>query len=563
MSSSTSLFGRAGSRYSSLSPIGKRKFWGFLTLLFAAVLLHDLQPGAYVFAQTESGEQVEAGSADDSDHDHHDGEHAEGEHDAAHGDSHGGAGGDDHGGGHANPVAPVLAGIVVILFFAKIGGDLCERVGMPAVLGELTVGIIIGNLDSLVGINVLHFMEPPASGAHPDGFDPGAILYILAEIGVVLLLFEVGLESTVGEMMKVGVSSAIVAILGVVAPIALGYGVGMLFFDGWEVPLFLGATLCATSVGITARVLKDIGRSQDTESQIILGAAVIDDVLGLIVLAVVSGAIAAASAAGPPPTDANATLAEGGEAASVAVIDDASEHGATSLEWQIVQIVLLAIGFLGGALLLGNLNFPGAVFNYASSLRGHGLLVTFALVICFLFAFLANYMGLATIVGAFAAGLILERVQYEELETKEAVELEEAIRPLTAIFVPIFFVEMGMQVDLMSFLDSSVWGLATLLIIAAVIGKQICSLGVREPGLNKLSVGLGMIPRGEVGLIFANEGRKLVSHGESVIDTSTYASVVVMVMVTTVVTPPLLKWSMGKAEETGDLPPDEAPPRIG
>jgi Kef-type K+ transport system membrane component KefB len=299
---------------------------------------------------------------------------------------------------------------------------------------------------------------------------------------------------------------------------------------GWQVHAFIGATLCATSVGITARVLKDLGCAQRTESKIILGAAVIDDVLGLIVLAIVSGVILE------------------GEVRLVSLL----------------QIVGLAFGFLAVALLLGALQLPRAMFHAASFLRGHGLLVVTALVICFGFAFAANLVGLAPIIGAFAAGLILEGAHYQEVGDQrwQSRNLEEALAPLSALLVPIFFVEMGIQVDLASFQDPSVWTLAATITVMAVIGKQVCSLGVREKGLNRAAVGLGMIPRGEVGLIFANEGRKLVANGEPVINAGTYSAVVVMVMFTTVITPPLLKWSLAKKspQSDEDSQQEETPP---
>lgn len=428
-----------------------------------------------------------------------------------------------HAGGHSDPVAPVLLAILVILLLAKIGGDLFERLGMPAVLGELTIGVILGNMAWLSGWHGLDFLRPEA--------DTGHTIDILARIGVVLLLFEVGLESRVSEMVSVGKSSLYVAILGVVAPMLLGWGAGILliredslfaadipllerlFPDGmWQAHVFIGATLCATSVGITARVLKDMGAAQQTESRIILGAAVIDDVLGLIVLAIVSGVI----------TQGEISLAG------------------------LFKIVGLAFGFLAGAMFLGAIRLPRFLFKYASYLRGRGMLVATALVICFGFAYAANLVGLAPIIGAFAAGLILEGAHYRELGKKENRSLEDALAPLTALLVPIFFVEMGMQVDLASFADPSVWGLAAAITVMAVVGKQLCALGVREEGLNRMAVGLGMIPRGEVGLIFANEGRRLVANGEPVVEPGTYSAVVVMVMITTMVTPPLLKWSMSK-----------------
>jgi len=460
--------------------------------------------------------------------------------------------GEDHG--HSSPVAPVLAAIVLILLMAKVGGDLFERVGMPAVLGELCVGIVLGNLaflsSSLFGIewHRLDFLHAPeeinvaqklgefeeeleATGGDlqrhrqniaslreeisaVDPYSPGAVVKMLAEIGVILLLFEVGLESNVRDMMSVGASSLLVAVLGVVAPMVLGYGVGawLLPDRGWQVHVFLGATLCATSVGITARVLKDIGRSQQRESRIILGAAVIDDVLGLIVLTVVSGVI---------------------------------EQG-DNFQWSTLALtVFKAVAFLVGAVLLGGNWLTRPLFHAASVLRGHNLLVATSLVICFGFAWLANLVGLAPIVGAFAAGLILERAHYQELGRREEIELEEALAPLTALLVPIFFVQMGIMVDLGSFAAPTVWGLAAALTAAAIIGKQACALGVMERGLNRLAIGLGMIPRGEVGLIFASVGMGLQTvTGESVIRSTTYSAVVVMVILTTMVTPPLLKRAM-------------------
>lgn len=430
-------------------------------------------------------------------------------------------------GGHTDVVAPVLAGIVIILLLAKIGGDVFERIGFPAVLGELSVGVLLGNAALLTGwmdgsanlewlrglILQLEFLRAPPEGVPGDPYSAGAALKVLASIGVVLLLFEVGLESSVRDMLSVGPSSLLVAILGVVAPFGLGWLVGatLLPHKGGEVHAFLGAALCATSVGITARVLKDLGRSQAREARIILGAAVIDDVLGLIVLAVVQGVIV---------------------------------YGVVSV-LSIAEIFGKSLLFLVGAIVIGTQLFTRPLFKLASFLNGHGLLVATSLVICFGFAWLSNWIGLAPIVGAFAAGLILEHTHYRELGHKENLRLEEALAPLTALLVPIFFVEMGIDVDLRSFQDPSVWGLAAALTAAAIVGKQLCSLGVLEPGRNRLAIGLGMIPRGEVGLIFAKIGKDLLTHtGEPVISASTYSAIVVMVMITTMVTPPLLKWSL-------------------
>jgi len=238
------------------------------------------------------------------------------------------------------------------------------------------------------------------------------------------------------------------------------------------------------------------------------------------------------------------------------VITASNRAGAEAdLPWgEIGKIVLWACGFLGGALVLGMLSVPKAVFRAMAVLQVHGLLVTTALMICFGMAYLANLIGLAPIVGAFAAGLILENAQYSDLEHRENVELEKAMQPLAALFVPIFFVQMGMGVKLDSMADPSTWTLALSLTFIAIIGKQICAFGVFEKGLNRLAVGLGMIPRGEVGLIFADQGRRLLSDGQPVISDATFAAIIFMVMVTTLVTPPLLKWSLNRRGSVGPPP---------
>jgi Kef-type K+ transport system membrane component KefB len=266
-------------------------------------------------------------------------------------------------------------------------------------------------------------------------------------------------------------------------------------------------------------VLQDLERSTTKEAQIILGAAVIDDVLGLVVLALAQGIIASMSAA---------------------AIGGAARFGVADL----AIIVAKAMGFLLVALALGQF-ISRPLFKAASYLRGSGLLIITALAICFTFSWAANAAGLATIVGAFAAGLILEKVQYQELRAERGErELEELIKPLASLLVPIFFVEMGVHVDLRSLADFSVLGLAVALIAVAVVGKQACGLGVLEKGVNRTAVGLGMIPRGEVGLILAAIGLQLRIGAERIVDASTYAALVLMVIVTTLVTPPLLKWSL-------------------
>jgi Kef-type K+ transport system membrane component KefB len=405
---------------------------------------------------------------------------------------------------HGDPVAFVLISLAVILLAAKLGGDLASRLGQPPVLGELVFGVLLGNL-ALAGFPVL---EPLKN-------DPA--LDMLARLGVVLLLFEIGLGSTVAQMIAVGLSSFMVATLGVAAPFALGWGVG-----AWLLPhasvyahVFLGATLTATSVGITARVLQDLGRSASREARVILGAAVIDDVMGLVILAVVTGVIAAADA-GVAPSYAGVT-------------------------WIVVKAVL----FLAGSVTVGVIVSP-MLFSLASLLRQREVLLAVGLAFCFTLSWLADAIGLAPIVGAFAAGLILEDVHYRKFLDRGEPSLEVQVHPLSSSLVPVFFVLMGMRTDLGSFLEPGVLGLAAALTAVAIIGKQACSLGVIGAGIDRISVGLGMIPRGEVGLIFANIGLALTVRGEPVIDRSTFSAVVVMVMVTTLVTPLALKWSLGR-----------------
>src|SRR4051794_1281911 len=405
---------------------------------------------------------------------------------------------------HADQVSAVLVALTVILASAKLAGHVSVRFGQPAVLGELLAGVVLGNL----GLAGLHAFETIAATPTVE---------ILAQLGVVILLFEVGLESTVREMFKVGWPSLLVAVLGVATPFALGWGV-----SAWLLPdrseyvhAFLGATLTATSVGITARVLKDLGRSRSPEARVILGAAVIDDVLGLVILAVVSGVI---------------TSANRGETMS---------YGA-------IGVVLgTAVAFFFSALALGVV-LSRHIFRVASRLRGSGVLLATALIFCFGLAYLASLVGLAPIVGAYAAGLILEEAHFRPFVTRGEQELERLLHPISAFLVPVFFVFMGMHVDLTAFARLTVVGLAAALTVAAIAGKLACSGGAIGGRLDRLSIGIGMIPRGEVGLIFANIGLGLTVAGQRIVDQAVFSALVIMVIVTTIVTPPALKWSLGR-----------------
>jgi len=411
-----------------------------------------------------------------------------------------------------------------MLALAKIGGDLMERVGQPAVLGELIFGILLGNL-TLFKLGVLD--QFVTNVVH----DPTVITFltILAEIGVILLLFEVGLESTVREMLSVGLSSLVVAVLGVIAPIGLGFLLGLWFLphEPWTVHLFLGAVMAATSVGITARVLRDIGQMERRESKIILGAAVIDDILGLVVLAVAQGAVIA------------------------------SNTGTSLSIGAVLLIIVKAVGFFIGAIILGML-LSRRMYWAATFLRVQGVLLTLTLGWCFLVAYLGSLVGVAPIVGAFAAGLVLEDATFRDWKGGEA-ELESLLRPITSFLVPVFFVFTGMNVNLQTFANPAILGFAAVLTIVAIGAKQVCALGVRDRTLNRQAIGFGMVPRGEVGLIVASIGRTMKTpEGHPVISDNTFSAVVIMVVVTTMITPPALKWSMlrkGAAPPPGPTPP--------
>jgi len=420
------------------------------------------------------------------------------------------AGGDA---GETHALEPTtLVGIAVMLVVAKIGSELFERMGQPAVLGELLGGIVLGNL--------VIFGFTAAEPLKTNG-----TIAALAEIGVIILLFEVGLESDLKEMMEVGGSSLFVAALGVIAPFLLGWAVSAYFIpeEATLAHIFIGATLCATSVGITARVFKDLGKLTTREARIILGAAVIDDVLGLLILAVVAGAIKASA-------------------------------GGTSLALSdVAMIAIKALVFLILAILVGHSLMP-RLLRGAGRLESRGVLLTLAIAFCFLLAWAASTVGLAPIVGAFAAGLILDEVHYQPREGRVERDLNDLLQPVSTVLVPVFFVLMGLKVDLRLFARIDILGFALILTLAAIVGKQVCALGVLERGLDRLTIGLGMIPRGEVGLIFAGIGATLMlptSTGvtEPVINSGTFSAVVIMVIATTLIAPLALKWSLKRVKQ--------------
>ena len=387
---------------------------------------------------------------------------------------------------------PILY-IILILVFAKVFGELAERIGQPPVLGELVGGVVLA-------ATVFKWMHVQASENLP--------LLVLAELGVILLLFEVGLESDLEEFLRVGPSAFMVAVVGVAGPFAAGYFGSLLFDLPHTTAVFIGATLTATSVGITARTLTDMGQLRTSEAKIILGAAVIDDVMGLIILAVVTGLVMT---------------------------------GSTSA-WQIGQTTALAIAFLVGAILIGVPVAPH-LLNIAKKLRTRGILTISAFLFCLALSYLAHEVKLATIVGAFAAGLVLAR-------TEDLAHIQERIKPVADILVPIFFVMVGIRVDLdvINPLNPQTKGTLAfmgMLIAVAVVMKLFAGLGVLRRNVNRIIVGVGMIPRGEVGLIFATIGLtgKIITPGE-------YAIIITVVVITTFITPPLLKLAFrGKTKQ--------------
>jgi Kef-type K+ transport system membrane component KefB len=393
--------------------------------------------------------------------------------------------------------------LALILIFSKVFGELAERIKQPSVLGELVAGVILGG-------SVLAIVPSVAGMAGYDTF------HLLAEVGVAILLFEIGLETDLKDLIKVGFTSMLVAIVGVIVPFALGFA-SILVFEKYGllgnvdpnftilIAITVGATLTATSVGITARVLSDMNRLQSGEAKIILGAAVMDDILGLIILGVVSGLI------------------------------ESSESGiGVSVSAASVGIIFLkAFGFLFAAIIIGNL-ISKRLFNLVEKMRVRGVLLLSALSFAFIFAYLASLVGLAPIVGAFAAGLVLAN-------TNQFKSIEERLKPVSDFFTPIFFIMVGAAVDVSVFNpfvkeNIPILLIALTLFIVAVVGKLVSGFAVLQKGIKKSVVGVGMIPRGEVGLIFAQVG---LTYG--IFASELFSAVTVMVMLTTFIAPPLLK----------------------
>ncbi|MCC6509169.1 MAG: cation:proton antiporter [Pirellulaceae bacterium] len=375
----------------------------------------------------------------------------------------------------------ILGILVLVLLLAKVCGSIAKRLGQPSVLGELLAGVILG-------VSWLNIVDPHVS-----------VLHFLSELGVMILLFEIGLETDLKQLLKVGGSSFVVACVGVALPFMLGYLVCSWLGYPSLVSIVAGATLTATSVGITARVLSDLNRLSAPESQIILGAAVIDDIIGLVILAVIK------------------KLTSGEEVTSLLV----------------VQTTASAFGFLLLTLTLGSLLLPPVV-NWIERSRFAGTPTLMAMICVMGLAWAADGAGSAMIIGAFAAGLLLRK-------TEAAHAIEHGVAQLGQFFVPIFFVCVGASVDVSVLNPFNPSNLATLrigglLILAAIVGKFLCGYSLFWFKGRKDVIGIGMIPRGEVGLIFAQSGLDT-----QVFDTGLFSAATIMVMVTTFVAPPLLR----------------------
>jgi len=429
------------------------------------------------------------------------------------------------GGGESAMIAETFLWLAILFIMSKLG-SLIERIGQPSVLGELIVGVLLGNL----GLFGIHYF---------DSISLNEYLKFLAEFGVVLLLFRIGLESNLKEMGKVGLMAFLVACVGVIVPFVLGtFLIGEWFYadSSFSTKLFLGAALTATSVGITARVFQDLGKLQTKEAKVVLGAAVIDDVLGLLILAVVSSI-------------------------------------ATSGALDTLNILILsgkALGFLVFSIVIGQLAAPH-IGKFLSKIHsGTGMKITFAISFALLFAYLAAVVGLAPIVGAFAAGLVLDPVHFKAFkspsyiakiteklqpfgEKSKAVlevlrhhgekHVEDLVDTIGHLFIPLFFVITGFQVKLDVLFDPTVLIIALAVTLIAFVGKILAGLATWG-GTKKLIVGFGMIPRGEVGLIFANVGKAI-----GVVSDEIFSVIIVMVIFSTLFTPPILAFLLKRVDK--------------
>ena len=381
-------------------------------------------------------------------------------------------------------LARLLLDLLIVIAAAKLAAEVAERLGIPAVLGEITAGILVG---------------PSVLGLVELGGERGISLGMLAEIGVLLLLVQVGMEMDLAELGRVGRASMLVAVIGVVVPFAAGAGAGVGL--GWDTDtaIFLGAALTATSVGLTARVFGDLHALATIEARVVLGAAVADDVLGLIILTVVVKVVT-------------------GDAVTVGLV---------------TSTVLQALAFLVLSGLFAIFVLPRALRAVHQLSRSGSTLTVTALVVILGLAVLADAAQLAFIIGAFMAGLAIGRSDHHE-------RIASDLNSVGSVFIPVFFVLIGVNADLGAMLRPSVLFDAAVLLAIAVAGKMVSAYGAAGTAADRPLVGFGMIPRGEVGLIFASIG---LSRG--VLDDELYGALLLVVLLTTVITPPLLRWRLG------------------
>ena len=394
----------------------------------------------------------------------------------------------DGGGEHS--FSHLLGVLVALILATKLLGGLAQRFGQPSVLGELIAGIILGG--SALGL-----------------LDPNdAVIAAFAEIGVLILLFQIGLHTDLKGLIKVGPTATMVAAVGVAVPFALGFFVSRSLGIETVPALVAGAALTATSVGISARVLSDLGRLGSAEGQIVLGAAVLDDIIGLVILSVVAGIV-------------------GGAAVTIG---------------SVAQITVIALGFVVVALVIGRIAIP-PIFAIVGMGAAAGTLGLLAIAFAFTLAWLADAAGSALIIGAFAAGLILH-------PTPQVKEVEKAVTTLGHLFVPIFFASVGAAVDLGALADSRSLMVGGALIAVGVFGKVVAGYAPWWFRGHKTLIGVAMVPRGEVGLIFAQMGLATGALGPEL-----FGAIMLMVLVTTLLTPPLLgRLARASATAPTDLP---------
>jgi Kef-type K+ transport system membrane component KefB len=386
-------------------------------------------------------------------------------------------------------VSHLLAVLFALLVATKLLGLLAQRLGQPSVVGELVAGIVLGG-------SVLGILDPT-----------DLVIHDLAELGVIVLLFEIGLHTDIRSILKVGGAAMGVAIAGVALPFALGYGISIALGLSPLPAIVAGAALTATSIGISARTLSDLGQLRTPEGQIVLGAAVIDDVIGLVILSVVASLVG------------GATLSVPG----------------------VISAALIGIGFIAVALVLGNLFVP-PFFRFIDRLEASGTLGVAGLAFAFLLSWLAAFAGSATIIGAFAAGVILHN-------TPQRSHIERATTSLGLFFVPIFFAAVGAAVEIGAFGNRQALAIGSMLFLVGVAGKIAAGYAPFWISGRKLLIGVAMVPRGEVGLIFAQMGLATAA-----LTPQLFSAIAIMVLATTLITPPLLAYLVrAEARASDDL----------